>query len=710
MKKLICFFTVAFCAFCAAAVEPSLEGAAEAGASDIAGVAYDMPDVTGQVFADPIEDESPGRAICAQRVFAGALLEAKDEVDEQSSEFEIQAWVYKNFQSADTIKKVLACPDPLCEPESAAEACPDISEMDETESISFPPVIYRFPGGREITVNYETQPKILKQRLALAGKRAPPCGKDDEDCISPRVGAPDDSAVWTHTDPAWYGILVVQAGTLDRFVGEDKNNVISLRYFNDNIKDFYPRSHNEGTTPASIPLCTTRSAFADDNDIVNLAAARTVGLESYGDEDGDGKKDTNDYYIAGDVNLQWISWAQVALDVVITVATVGGGTLILGATKGAAAARAMKNLAKTMKTLKQLDKVKDYEKAFNAATKTRNMVKELDAISDISKLKLDKADDLAQILKNPNATDKLKQIEKNMRAAERNLERTGDVKHQYEINRQRNLFKNELGDIAKTKDAKIGEISRLEKEIADAEKLDDVKKLKEAEQAFLKLKDLRRGMKAWKIPQRGNVIARPFRAAKGAWKTLRAINKGGKEIRKGAKIARAGMKSGKIRDRLFHFGMRNAGRLAKVERQLGMWYGVVSFAKGMYDWTETATGEFTSNIEFKPLGLLSADNIEGQENVVNHGMWLMWAGDSLSPADDDAAYLQSMDFANKFAQDMNEVQDEKLEAGRLAVTMCDVDIYVVRPIVRYLGEDEEEGDGELYYLIMNDIPWTVRAE
>ena len=91
-------------------------------------------------------------------------------------------------------------------------------------------------------------------------------------------------------------------------------------------------------------------------------------------------------------------------------------------------------------------------------------------------------------------------------------------------------------------------------------------------------------------------------------------------------------------------------------------------------------------------------------------MWLMWAGDSLSPADDDAAYLQSMDFANKFAQDMNEVQDEKLEAGRLAVTMCDVDIYVVRPIVRYLGEDEEEGDGELYYLIMNDIPWTVRAE
>ena len=74
-------------------------------------------------------------------------------------------------------------------------------------------------------------------------------------------------------------------------------------------------------------------------------------------------------------------------------------------------------------------------------------------------LELGKADDLAKIMKNPNATERMGQIEKNMRVAEQNLERTKDVKYQYEINRQRNLFKTELETISKTKDAKLDEIA-----------------------------------------------------------------------------------------------------------------------------------------------------------------------------------------------------------------------------------------------------------
>ncbi|NMA32698.1 MAG: hypothetical protein GX944_02080 [Alphaproteobacteria bacterium] len=646
------------------------------------------------VYANDTQTTSENQNIisstCAQRVFANALMADAASVDEESSEADIQVWIYNNFQDSEVVKKILECPE--------------VKELDEEDTITVPPVEYQFSGGRKIVVNYETQPKILKQRLLLANKRALPCTTDD--CVSPAIGVPGDTNIWTNTEPAWYGILVVQAGALDNFIGEEKNNTISLRYFEDNFNAIYPKNHN--TTKVrqaggliTLPLCTSVSAFADNGDIVNQAVRKTVGLKDTGE------KDTNDYYVAGLANLRWISWAQVAVDVVITVATVGGGTLILGLAKGARATRAAKLLANDIKILRNMDKVKDYISSVKNLSKNKNLVKELDAISDINKLKLDKSDDLAKILKNSNATDRMAQIQKNMHVAEQNLSRTNlshaqKVKYQQEINRQRNLFKKELETLSKTKDAKLDEIKKLEKAVQESEKLDDVKKYKEAVSSFEKLQELRRGMKAWKIPQRGNVIARSWRAAKGFRKML----KGEKTIRKAEKVARVGIKSGKIRNWLFVNTAKNIGRLAKMERQFGIAYGAIKFIGDMYDWTETSTGEFTSNIEFKPLGLLSADDLSGQENVVNHGMWLMWAGDSISPADDDAAFLQAMDFANKFHQDMQEIQEEKAEQGRLAITMCNVDIFVVRPIIRNPDSDYPE----LYYLIMNDIPWKVRTE
>jgi hypothetical protein len=78
-------------------------------------------------------------------------------------------------------------------------------------------------------------------------------------------------------------------------------------------------------------------------------------------------------------------------------------------------------------------------------------------------------------------------------------------------------------------------------------------------------------------------------------------------------------------------------------------------------------------------------------------MWLMWAGDATSPTDDDAAYLQAFDFADKFHIDLLETMDETNNHA------CNVDIYVVRPILR--NPDKE--NPEMYYLIMNDKPWTT---
>ena len=528
---------------------------------------------------------------CASRVFADALVQTANTVNEYAHETEIQTWIYQTFALPDVLNTVLACPE--------------IAGVADDETIKFTPIQYIFPGGREIVVNYETQPRVLKQRLTLANKRDLPSGGD-----SPRIGAAGDDAIWTNTDPAWYAIMVTEHGALDEFVGPDKNNTISLNYIKNNIDKLFPSGRGG--------KCTDRSAKSRDTTAINtVMREHTVNIDD----------DTNDYYIAGDVNLQWISYAEMALDVVITVATFGGGAVITGATKSARASRALRGLGTTMKTLSKSDDVIKYVRATRDAAKLADEIKALDKVADAAKI----AD-------------------------------------------------------------KTRELNKLNETIKSLESIDDVKKYRDATRTYSELNAYRhslRGLRALRGAQRGNIIARAVRATKSAMT-------GNKLISRAAKMGRSGKTSARVRDWLFNSTMKNIGVLGKMEATGGLLYGAIKFAGDMYDWTETSTGEFTSGVEFAPLLLLSADDLQGQENVVNHGMWLMWAGDSVSAADDDAAYLQAMDFAAKFHQDLSEYQND-------TASPCNVDIFVVRPVLRNPGTENTE----LYYLIMNDEPWTT---
>ena len=547
---------------------------------------------------EDIKNQPRSGTECATGVFANALAQTANAVSELDPEIVIQQWIYATFSEKTVLEQVLKCPE--------------IANAADTDTIKFMPIQYLFPGGREIVVNYETQPKILKQRITLSNKRGTPSSDPN-----PRIGA--DDAVWTNVAPAWYAIMITEHGALDHFVGPDKNNTISLDYIKDNIDSLYPSGRGGN--------CTDRSAVSRDSTAVNTVMRdKTVDI----------KDDTNDYYIAGDVNLQWISYLEIALDVALTVVTVGGSQAITGAAKAARASRNLKNLTTTVKNLQKVDKVADYAKL---ATK-------LDAANDAIK-KIDRAKDAAEYAKR---TDEIKDLTKRMS----DLEKADDRVKQYK----------------KTTDA-----------IKDMDKYLD---------ALNAMKGLR------KTKQTGNVIARGFKGAKATAKTLKAVNTGTKGLNKAARIARKGMKSGRINDWLFHSTMKNIGALGKVGRNVGLLYGTLKFVGGMYDWTETSTGDFTNNIEFAPLLLLSADDLQGQENVVNHGMWLMWAGDSTSPQDDDAAFLQAMDFASKFHEDLMEYQND-------SNTPCNIDIWVVRPIIRDPGTDHQA----LYYLVMNDEPWTT---
>lgn len=577
----LCATNVALCANVTQTTAPiSLVGG---GAGDIT-VPTTSPDF---VPISDINQITPNDTECATAVFADALANNSAAVSETDEDIVIRQWIYQTFANPDVLRAVMQCPE-------FANAADD-------ETITLQPIKYVFPGGREIVINYETQPKILTQRITLGEKN-----ELADLNPNPRID-PTDGTVWTNTDPAWYAIMVVESGTLDEFVGPGKNNTVSMRYINDNIDRLFPHGNQ----------CTSKSALAGDRRMINVATRETVGIDN----------DTNDYYVAGDVSLQWISYLEIGLDVAITVLTMGGGTVILGATKSARASRALHGLTNTIKTLRTTDSVRDYVRISQQYTRVAEQLRNIDRVADAAQYErvAAQADDLARTM--------------------RTLEQTDDNVRQY----------------------------------------------RNATNAFTSLNQYRRTLRSLRTPQRGNIIAR-------AWRAIRAANTGSKTIRNAEKIARSSTLSGQIRDWLFQSTLTNAGALARLERTGGFIYGALRFFGGMYDWTETSTGEFTSGIDFKPLTLLSADDLQGQENVINHGMWLMWAGNAYSTADDDAAYLQAMDFANKFHFNLDKIQTEQNNHA------CNVDIFVVRPIIHNPGTD----NAELYYLIMNDTPWTTR--
>lgn len=519
---------------------------------------------------------------CASQAFSDALATNATKVSESDSESTIGEWIRTVFADKNVLTGVLSCPEIANAPESAP--------------IIFSPITYTFPGGRNITVNYETSPKLLRQRLSLSEKRS-----TDDLNANPRIGDTTDGTIWTNTDPAWYGIMVVEHDSLSEFVGPNKNNTISLSYIRDNIDKLYPH----GTR------CTNRTALANDNYAINRAATQTVNLDD----------DTNDYYIAGDRNLEWLGYSEVALDVILTVATMGGYTAVLGATKAARASRALRGLSTTIKTLSKTDAVADYIRAIRNAERLTDEIKALDRTKDAVKI----AD-------------------------------------------------------------KTAELNKLNNTIRTMESGEDVRKYRDATKTFSDLNKYRHGLR---LAQHGNIIARVARATKSTMT-------GNNMIKRARKLGRASGFSSQVRDWLFDSTLRNAGMVAKVGAGAGLATGILKFAGDMYDFTDNTTDEFTSGADFAPLLLLSADDLAGQENVVNYGMWLMWMGDSTNPADDDAAFLQAMDFAAKFHQDLTEIQND-------TTTPCNVDIFVVRPILRNPGT----ANTELYYLIMNDTPWTT---
>ena len=704
IKKLL-FFLICFCAVPICAVH-----------------ADDNRIMTAEEILDVARDEHP--TPCATEIFSNALIANSDKISQDNLEHEVRTWAQMTMNDADVLEQILKCPE--------------VESVSDETTVVFTPVVYTFPNGRMITINYSTQPKVIKQKLILARKPSLPTN-----VANPKLMDFNDPAKYLNTEPSWYAVMVVQHDSLKDFVGHDKNNTLSLKYLDEHIDEIYPKGY----------YCTSRSAIANDMDTVNRVVHQVLNIED----------DSNDYYVAGDINLEWVMYAEIVADIVITVVSFGAGQIVTGAAKGARATKAAKNLSKALKSLSKLDDVKDWLNI------TRKITRNADKIADLEK-NIKNAEKYEKALKNietarkagqdatkyekeakeileaagkinPEITEftqsqakSLADIDKNIARYEKQIAelqgkspskakdlRAKIVDQKYKRNHILNQAqKNEIKGLDATKlreeQKELQEtVKTLEKEADDlAKKSKNVQDYKESAEQFGEALKYRRELRSLRRPKTGNFLARSFR-------TFKAINSGALKLNKANRVARAGLSSRSARvsywlkDQTLKFG----SRLGRFESKTGLLYGIVSFLGDMYDKTSTTSQEFSNGIEFKPFCLLSADDLKGQENVVNYGMWLMWTGNSVDDSDDDAAYLQAMDFASKFAYQLNEYLKELPPAQHVISPLgnpmlvsrdkflCNVDIYVVHPFIRLDESDTNDPKGEMYYLFMNETPWTT---
>lgn len=650
---------------------------------------------------------------CARAVFANALAStAKKMIGNQTlnpddaDATEINTFAHAAFYDIETLNAVLKCPE--------LQSAPD------DDPIIFETISYTFPNGRLININYETTKKLLKQKLSLAQKH-----KSDPNAINPDIALDvRDGNIWTNVDPAWYAILIAEHGTLDEFVGPDKNNILSVQYLTDNIKNLYPKNHGAA--------CTSRTAIAGDGDMINIAATRTVGgagpkhiPESDAEQEQSKLARSNDYYVLGDRDLRFISGLEIAGDVVLTIVTYGGYEIVRGALTAARGARAFSRAQNAIRALRTSRDIARYTKTTQRASDITRAIKTIDNIDDsftsVSKTYRAATQNVQSLtrkrdlLRARNADPKtIQSVESELEIATkqadhaksatqtatqlRNAEQT--LKNNKQLNpKQTEQLKKQISELKQKYTDELNELKNTHaSEIATLEKTSDVQQYRDLVKSRQELAHSVYLLRQGKIAFRANRGLLPVRAYR-AVRATRSGLKNAKTIDRAAKTVRAntGNLSSKINDWLFHNTLKNINAIARVPATLSLLHLGVKIAGDMYDVTDISSGEYTNNLELKPYLLLAADNLPGYENVVNYGMWLLWAGSSTTPADDDAAFLQAMSFAEKFHQDLTELQSDR------GINACDIDIYVVRPIIRNPGTD----NAELYYLFMNDVPWTT---
>ena len=110
----------------------------------------------------------------------------------------------------------------------------------------------------------------------------------------------------------WYGILVVKAGSLDKYAKMDLP-IISTEYMKSHRDEFFPANSDKALGLAR--ACTHSNHMAHDKDVINRAAHITMNEQ-------DSFWKGSDYYVYDGQDVYW-GWATIAGEVALALLTMG---------------------------------------------------------------------------------------------------------------------------------------------------------------------------------------------------------------------------------------------------------------------------------------------------------------------------------------------------------------------------------------------------
>ncbi len=110
----------------------------------------------------------------------------------------------------------------------------------------------------------------------------------------------------------WYGILIVKAGSLDRYASLDLP-IVSTEYMKSHRDEFFPA--NSDRALGLRRGCTHSNHTAHDKDVINRAAHKTMGEQ-------DSFWSGSDFYVYDGQDVYW-GWATIVGEVVLALLTMG---------------------------------------------------------------------------------------------------------------------------------------------------------------------------------------------------------------------------------------------------------------------------------------------------------------------------------------------------------------------------------------------------
>lgn len=497
---------------------------------------------------------------CSTELFADALYRNSHQILEISSTHDVKTWIYNTIQSPEVLRAVLECPE--------------FSETDDNETIRFTPITYTFPGGRSVSVNYRTQPKILKQIMSLSQKKLKPTSNPN-----PKISIDDLNANWIYTEPAWYAIMVTKPGALSDFVGSNKNNVISQQYIKDNAKKLSP-------------TCTL-----------------------------------NQYYLSDMADTPGIDYNELAAILALS------------------AANSSANISQSYNTLNTIKK---------------NILR-LSKFDDVAwYIKAEQK--LASIAERNNSLNTLHTILQTEEQLVKEIQNTIRGSAKYES------LSNELKTIRTNKEKYIKSIG------SDYQNTDTTYLNTIAKNDFQTATELRKKMDKLKHESKNvqqyttqlSAYQETVKYSIAFFETSKPKHAHPITTMTNISQINIGIDNEKIRNFLFNNTQKHISRMGHTISYSGAMGNPISFIEPN-----------KKHLMFQPQLLLSS--------ATTQGTWLMWVGSSTTPEEDNDAYIQATNFAQTFTKDLN--------------NLCDIDVYVVRPIIRNFETNHQN----LYWLIVSDF-------